>query len=124
VAEPKRILIVDDSPVILAAAKHALIQAGYKVETRGSVEEVSARGAEGFQLILMDVQMPELFGDDVAAVLRHEREVKTPIYLFSTLDDSELQERAADARVDGYISKGLGVEHLVAEVKKIIGGPL
>jgi DNA-binding response OmpR family regulator len=124
VAEPKRILIVDDSPIILAAAKHALIQAGYKVETRGSVEEVSARGAEGFQLILMDVQMPELFGDDVAAVLRHEREVKTPIYLFSTLDDSELQERAADARLDGYISKGLGVEHLVAEVRKIIGAPI
>ena len=119
----RRILIVDDSPIILAAAKHALIEAGYDVETRGSVEEVSARTTEGFQLILMDVQMPELYGDDVAAVLRHERAVKTPIYLFSTLDEAELKQRAADARVDGYITKANGVEHLVAEVQKILGGP-
>ncbi|MEO8551914.1 MAG: response regulator, partial [Kofleriaceae bacterium] len=107
----KRILIVDDSPIILAAAKHALVTAGYEVETRGSVEEVAARGADGFHLILMDVQMPELYGDDVAAVLRHEREVPGKIYLFSTLSDAELTERVADAKLDGFISKSHGAEH-------------
>jgi CheY-like chemotaxis protein len=117
----KRILIVDDSPIILAAAKHALIEAGYDVDTRGSVEEVGTRGAEGFQLILMDVQMPELYGDDVAMVLRHERAISTPIYLFSTLDDAELRKRAADAQLDGFISKQAGLEHLVSEVRRILG---
>jgi CheY-like chemotaxis protein len=116
-----KILIVDDSPVILAAAKHALVTAGYDVETRGSVEEVAARGADGFNLILMDVQMPELFGDDVAAVLRHERDVAAKIYLFSTLADDELRERARDAKLDGFISKQHGAEHLVREVKRILG---
>ena len=119
--ERKRILIVDDSPIILAAAKHALVEAGYDVETRGSVEEVGARGVSGFNLILMDVQMPELYGDDVAAVLRHERQVATPIYLFSTLDDEELAKRASEAKVDGFISKQAGTEHLVSEVRRIIG---
>ena len=117
----KRILLVDDSPLILAAAKHALSEAGYEVETRNGVEDVGARGANGFDLILMDVQMPELYGDDVARVLRNDRAVRTPIYLFSTLPPEELAERAADARVDGYISKNVGVEHLVDEVRKIIG---
>jgi CheY-like chemotaxis protein len=121
VTQRKRILIVDDSPIILAAAKHALLEAGYEVETRGSVEEVGAHGADGFHLILMDVQMPELYGDDVAMVLRHERQIKTPIYLFSTLDEAELAQRAADARVDGYISKASGTEHLIAEVRRILG---
>lgn len=116
----KRILIVDDSPIILAAAKHALTEAGYAVETRGSVEEVAARGAAGFDLILMDVQMPELFGDDVAAVLVHDRSVAGKVYLFSTLADDELQQRAADARLDGYISKQRGTEHLLAEVQRIL----
>lgn len=116
----KRILVVDDSPIILAAAKHALVEAGYAVETRGSVEEVAARGADGFQLILMDVQMPELFGDDVAAVLRHERENPAKIYLFSTLDDIELEERARGAKLDGFISKQHGLEHLVREVRRIL----
>jgi CheY-like chemotaxis protein len=117
----KRILIVDDSPLILAASKHALAQAGYDVETRTGVEDLGAKGFQGFDLILMDVQMPELFGDDVASVLRLDRELRTPIYLFSTLPDHELAERAVEARVDGYITKGKGAEHLVAEVQRILG---
>ncbi len=71
----KRILIVDDNPVVIGAAKRALVHAGYEVESRGSVAEIDAHGADGFDLILMDVVMPELFGDDVAAILRHERGV-------------------------------------------------
>jgi CheY-like chemotaxis protein len=117
----KRILIVDDSPVILAACRHALVEAGYEVDTRTGVEDVSAKGTQGFDLILMDVQMPELFGDDVASVLRHERDVHTPIYLFSTLPDDELRERAQEAHVDGFIAKGKGTEHLVTEVRRILG---
>src|SRR5207244_6795047 len=63
-------LIVDDSPVILAASRHALTEAGYDVDTRDGVDELGAKGTDGFDLILMDVQMPELHGDDIAAVLR------------------------------------------------------
>jgi two-component system chemotaxis response regulator CheY len=121
VVKRKRILIVDDSPIILTAVRHALGAAGYDVEARASIEDVAALGTDGFDLILMDVQMPELYGDDVASVLRHERAVRTPIYLFSTLDEVELKQRAADARVDGYISKQGGTEHLIAEVRRILG---
>jgi CheY-like chemotaxis protein len=117
----KRILIIDDSPIILAASRHALVEAGCEVETRTGVDELGDKGADGFDLILMDVQMPELFGDDVAGVLRHERAIKTPIYLFSTLPVEELRERAAQAMVDGYIWKGAGASHLVDEVRKILG---
>ena len=117
----KRVLIVDDSPVILAAARHVLVEAGYDVETRNGVEELGAKGATGFDLILMDVQMPQLFGDDVASILRNDRSLATPIYLFSTLPAAELEVRARDARVDGYISKDLGMENLLGEVRRIIG---
>ena len=117
----KRILLVDDSPIILEACQHALAEAGYEVETREGIEDLGEKGNEGFDLILMDVQMPELFGDDVASILRHERAVRTPIYLFSTLSVEELRARAAEARVDGFISKSEGTAHLVAEVRKILG---
>lgn len=119
----KRILMIDDSPIALAACSHALVTEGYDVETRDGVEDLGARSTEGFDLILMDVQMPELFGDDVASILRHDRSVATPIYLFSTLPDDELRERAAEARVDGFISKSRGPEHLIVELKRILGGP-
>jgi|SRR5688572_24427959 DNA-binding response OmpR family regulator len=117
----KRILIVDDSPVVLAAAKHALEADGFAVETRSGVDEIGALGARGFDLILMDVQMPELYGDDVAVALRTQRDVATPIYLFSTLGDAELAVRAKEAQLEGYISKQGGMDHLRAEVRRILG---
>ena len=117
----RRILLVEDSPIIQAAATHSLGEAGYEVATRSTFEELITHGVDGFDLILMDVQMPELFGDDVASVLRNERDVRTPIYLFSSLDPGELAERAKAARVDGYISKQQGMDHLVARVREIVG---
>lgn len=117
----KRILLVEDSPIIQAAAVHALAEAGYHVEARSTFDELISHGVDGYDLILMDVQMPELFGDDVASVLRQERHVTTPIYLFSSLDAEELAERASAAQVDGYISKQEGMDHMVARVREIIG---
>lgn len=116
----KRILVVDDSELILKAARRALEGAGFEVETRVSVADVGKRGAVGFDLILMDVQMPELYGDDVAAVLKDERGILTPIYLFSTLDEDELAQRAKDAGVAGWISKQRGMGHLVERVTEIL----
>ena len=117
----KRILMVDDSPIIREVCQHALTAEGFVVETRDGVEDLGARGAVAFDLILMDVQMPELFGDDVANVLRNVRALQTPIYLYSTLAEDELRERAVEANIDGFISKNEGTEHLVAEVKRILG---
>ena len=116
----KRILIVDDSPLIRESAAHALDIAGYHVTVRGAFDELIEHGIEGFDLILMDVHMPELYGDDVAFTLRGERGVTTPIYLFSSIDEGELAGLAADAGVDGYIPKSAGLTVLVARVQQIL----
>jgi DNA-binding response OmpR family regulator len=116
----KRILLVDDSPIILRAATHALTEAGYDVTTRASFDELLAMGFDNYDLILMDIQMPELFGDDVAAVLRNERGVMTPIYLFSSIDQEDLALRAQTARVDGWISKAHGIEGMVERIREIL----
>jgi CheY-like chemotaxis protein len=114
----KRILLVDDSPIIQAAAHFTLVQAGYDCEMRATFNELMDKPVEGFDLILMDVQMPELYGDDVAMVLR-DRGVKTPIYLFSTLPDADLEERVKSSGVDGFISKARGMDHLLGKVGEI-----
>jgi two-component system response regulator MprA len=116
----KRILVVDDSPIALELARRVLVEAAYVVETRASPEDLAARGADGFDLILMDVAMPEMFGDDVAVALR-ARGVTTPIYLLSSLHEDELRERARDAGVDGYITKRAGIRTVVEQVKRILG---
>jgi len=117
---PKRVLLVEDSPIIQAAAVHALTSAGYEVSARSTFDELVAQGFVGYDLILMDVQMPELYGDDVASVLRTERGLTTPIYLFSSLDPTELAVRATAAEVDGWIAKGEGMDHMVDCVRRIL----
>lgn len=121
VSSGKRILLVDDSALIRASTAAALTAAGFDVTVRAAFDELLANGLDGFDLILMDVHMPELFGDDVAFTLRGERGVTTPIYLFSSIPEPELAKLAADAGIDGYIAKGAGLEVLVARVREILG---
>jgi DNA-binding NarL/FixJ family response regulator len=68
----------------------------------------------------MDVQMPELYGDDVAAVLRHVRGTRARIILFSNLPPEELSQRAAEAGLDGFITKQQGMDALVSQVRELL----
>lgn len=117
----KTILLMDDSPMVLDLAREALEKSGFEVHTVNAVSELeSFTQRRSPDLILMDVQMPEAFGDDVAMVLKLVRGVDAPIYLFSNLDEDELSERAEDAECDGYIWKRSGIDHLVTRVKEIL----
>ena len=120
VSTPKRILLVDDSAIIRASTGAALSRAGFDVTVRAAFDELLEGGIEGFDLILMDVHMPELYGDDVAFTLRGQRGITTPMYLFSSIEEKELARLAADAGIDGYISKTRGLEELVARVREIL----
>ncbi len=119
----KRILIVDDSAMVLDLVTVSLEADGYEVIAANDLKELEDYDLEaGVDLILMDVQMPEAFGDDLAMVLRLVRGVEAPIYLFSNIDERELAERALDAECDGYISKRAGIDAMVAQVNQILGG--
>lgn len=117
----KQILIVDDSTLVLDVMRAALHAAGFDVLVANDLTQLEQHRIHNRpDLVLMDVQMPEAFGDDVAMVLRAAREVEAPIYLLSTLDEAELKRRAADAEIDGFISKQLGAEAIVMRVQQII----
>ncbi len=117
-AAQKSVLILDDSEVVLDIARKYLQDAGYFVSTALTLAEFDRHKATREpDLILLDVQMPELEGDDLGRRLRNERGVKAPILLFSTLEDDELRKRAAAAGLDGYVSKNAGLDVLVAEVQ-------
>src|SRR5690606_18706374 len=116
----RRILMVDDSPFFLEVAKAALEGAGFTVMCATTLADLERLTSARPDLVLMDVQMPEAFGDDVAMVLRGVRNVNVPIYLLSSLDATELQERAREAEIDGYISKRAGPAHLLERVRSIL----
>jgi DNA-binding response OmpR family regulator len=117
----KRVLVFDDSPFVLAVTQLALEREGFSVITVTDLTAFEeARAALKPDLILVDVQMPEAFGDDVASTLRGAHGVAIPILLVSNLEEQELERRALEAEVDGWISKRRGLPELVRRVKEIL----
>lgn len=117
----KKILVFDDSPLVLELTQQALESEGFAVAAAADLTAFEqARAAMTPDLILVDVQMPEAFGDDVASTLRGVRGVNVPIILVSNLDEPELERRAAEADADGWISKRRGMDELVRRVKEYL----
>ena len=111
---------MDDSQLFLDVAMTALCSAGYEVHRLSSLGQLDRLvGVPDVDLVLMDVQMPEVYGDDLAMVLREVRGLRAPIYLLSSLDDAALAERATGAGVQGYLRKHDGMEALVRQVDDI-----
>jgi two-component system OmpR family response regulator len=117
----KRILLMDDSEIFLEVTSTALKAAGYQVTCANDLAQLAeARKSGPSDLVLMDVQMPEAFGDDIALTLRHVYGIEAPIYLLSSLEEADLADRVEWARIDGFISKQLGVEAIVSRVRTIV----
>ena len=115
-----RILIIDDSEVVRGLITKGLESFGYAVTAAATYEEMTRALKSGFDLILMDLNMPELYGDDVGNVLRYVRGVQTPIYMLSSERPDELSRRATEAGLDGWISKRDGVAAVFERIKQVL----
>ncbi len=117
----KAILVFDDSPFALALTRAALESAGFIVAIAADLSSFERqRVAFDPDLILVDVQMPEAFGDDVASTLRGWHGVQVPILLVSSLEQGELAHRAQRAQASGYICKGAGMSELVRRCRELL----
>lgn len=117
---PPRILIVDDSTLVLEILRVALEARGVVVDTALNLDELEQRRTAATpDVIVLDVQMPEAWGDDVASTLRAAYGVAAPILLMSTLDAADLERRAKDAGV-GWISKQEGVEKITERILALL----
>jgi DNA-binding response OmpR family regulator len=118
----KRVLVMDDSQLVLDTVSEVLEQSGFVVMTAENLSQLEQRCAGGPpDLFVLDVQMPEMFGDDVGQVLRDVRNMKVPIVLFSSMDEASLAERARDVGLDAYVSKSAGLGALVKCVESLLG---
>jgi two-component system KDP operon response regulator KdpE len=121
---PRRILLIDDSALVLEVTRTILQTAGYDVAIAMTVEAFeSERREHPPDLIVIDVQMPEVFGDDLAGTLRGAYQVKTPMILLSSLDETELARRAEEAGIEGFVTKRSGPDALLAKVREVLGPP-
>jgi CheY-like chemotaxis protein len=113
-ATKKRILLLDDSAIALELEKAALEERGYQVAVAANLIEFEQKLAT-FQpeVILTDLVMPDISGQDVVRVLKQDYATeKIPIVLFSSKTEEELERIAAQVGADGYLSKANGIESL------------
>jgi DNA-binding response OmpR family regulator len=117
-----RVLVIDDSQTTLSLIVSSLQAAGIESDSASDLKTVDARlaNANNYEVVLVDVNMPEMFGDDVLEFLREAKSVKGKLLLYSDLPEDELVERAQSSRADGYILKSQGVEAAIEEVKKYL----
>ncbi|SES77671.1 response regulator [Stigmatella erecta] len=119
-----RVLVIDDSPMLVELTVRALTAAGYQASGAMDLASLEQKLAEGpFALILMDVNMPEMFGDDVVEYLRSQKKVTSKLVLYSDISEAELATKARASGADGYILKGGGLEAVLDGVTKLIGLP-
>ena len=119
----KTVAILDDSALSLEMTRRALEEGGFFVVTARSVKDLDLLLATSRpDLILVDVNMPEMYGDDVATVLKLVRRLEVPICLFSDRNEGELALRAARAGADGYVSKARGLTGVLGYVRSMLGG--
>ncbi|KFE66872.1 response regulator [Hyalangium minutum] len=119
-----RVLVIDDSPMLVELTVRALTAAGYHASGAMDLASLEQKLSEGpAALILMDVNMPEMFGDDVVEYLRTMKKVSSKLVLYSDIPEAELATKAKTSGADGYIVKGQGLEAVLTEVIKLIGPP-
>lgn len=122
----QRILIVDDSELVLAMARDALEAAGYEVICAQNGLEANSYifSVNKPDLIILDVMLPMLDGNKKAKLLREkESSCKIPILLLSSKSEDDLRRLTAESGADGYIGKPFTSEGIVASVRKFLTRP-
>jgi len=116
---PLRIVVVEDNVVNQKVASRLLHQLGYRtdVATNG-LEAIDAVQRQPYDLVLMDVQMPEMDGLEATRRIRADERISQPriVAMTAAVMHGEKQ-RCLDAGMDGYLSKPLDVPELVEAVK-------
>jgi two-component system sensor histidine kinase/response regulator len=116
-----RILLAEDNKVNQRVAVRMLEKNGYRVVVAGNGREaLAALERESFDLVLMDVQMPEMGGLEATAAIR-EKEKSTgghlPIVAMTAGAMQGDQEKCLAAGMDGYISKPVRSQELIEMVE-------
>ncbi len=119
----KRVLVVDDSEIVLGKASEALVAAGYDVETALSAMEADdyLYGTDRPDLVILDVMMPQLDGDKKAKLLKLDDRTKDiPILLLSSKSEDDLLLLAKEACCDGFIRKPFTSDQLLTKVAETL----
>lgn len=119
----KRILIVEDNDLNLKLFRDLLTAHGYEtIETKEGLEAITLARSEHPNLILMDIQLPEISGLDVTRKLKSESELNAiPIIAVTAFAMKDDEEKIMAAGCEAYISKPISIVPFLNTVRKFLG---
>lgn len=125
----KRVIIVDDSRAVVATAELALdemIGSGI-IEFKSYLNplqllEALQSGSESFDLLISDVNMPEMNGLDLSRAIKADDRYKTkPIIILTTESSNEMKMAGKEIGVTGWMVKPFSDEKMVKSIKMVLG---
>ena len=123
---PQHILVVDDVAENIALTKIRLERYGHTVVAAlDGLEAVVKASSQRFDLILMDIQMPEMDGYEATRTIRKQAahdgfNTKVPIIALTANAMSEVQSKVIDAGMDEFVVKPIDFPTLFATIAKVV----
>ena len=121
--EMATILIVEDNPTNMTLAVHVLESAGHTVLTATDAEAGLALARSALpNLILMDIQLPEVSGLEVTKWLKDDPELKSiPVVAVTAFAMKGDEERIREGGCEAYLSKPISVGKFIETVRHFLG---
>ncbi len=119
---PKKILIVEDNDLNLKLFRDLLEANGYiTVETKEGLKATDLVRMEKPDLILMDIQLPEISGLDVTRKIKADKSIADiPIIAVTAFAMKDDEEKILRAGCEAYISKPISIVSFLETVKKFL----
>jgi CheY-like chemotaxis protein len=118
---PKRILVVDDEPLVCLSLKMLLGTEGHRVVTANSAEEAWAiLCGGGFDLVIADYAMPRINGDQLAVRIK-ARWPRQPVILVTVYAEMLASTPGQAACAEAFISKPFRMDELRQAVWRVTG---
>ncbi|MDK9706001.1 MAG: response regulator [Desulforhopalus sp.] len=116
-----RVLLVEDNPINQQLAAELLLQANLQVTlAENGVQGVAAATSERFELILMDIQMPEMDGYTASGMIRAAGNTLTPIIAMTANAMAGDREKSLAAGMNDHLTKPIDPAELYAIIAKWI----
>jgi two-component system cell cycle response regulator DivK len=118
----KSVLIVEDNELNMKLFRDLLEAHGYKtIETRDGMEALALARAHHPDLILMDIQLPEVSGLEVTKWLKEDDSLRSiPVVAVTAFAMKGDEEKIREGGCESYIAKPISVANFVETVKKFL----
>lgn len=120
----KQILLVEDNEINQMLVKYALSASGAAIDICDTgTKALEQLLHKKYDIILMDIYMPELDGFQTTAIIRNEMKIQTPILALTALQvESELQ-KCINVGMNGSVPKPFTLESLDAAISRFTRQP-